>query len=242
MLTQPLWLTLYLCALVAVIQYLTRRYRQWPLWQWLPTPVWCYGLPMVATSLGFTPAASPVYDAVSRWLLPPTLFLLLLPARLRDLARAGPRAIACFAVGAAGIAAGLTTGFLLWRHYLPPEAWQGIGALAGTCRIRVVGYTLKRERVSAEYSAGIENVGYDAIAGLQSPMFLRTVKLKDFPWNGWLALGVAGPAAAAWNPIAGFDDPFGRLLWSALGDPAVLAAPNDAGWVLNRIADVRLGR
>jgi hypothetical protein len=108
-----------------------------------------------------------------------------------------------------------------------------------SCRKTVAGYTLKREFVNVEYSAGIENIGYDALEGLQSPMFIRTVKLKDFPWNGWLKLGVAAPPAAAWNPMAGFSDPFGRLMWSALADPAVLPSPYDAGWMLNRIADVR---
>jgi hypothetical protein len=117
-----------------------------------------------------------------------------------------------------------------------------VGLLTAGCRVRVAGYTIKREYISAEYSAGIENIGYDAITGLASPMFLRTVKLKDFPWNGWLALGINGAPAAAWNPIAGMNDPFGRLLWSALGDPAVLPVPGDAGWVLNRIADVRVNR
>jgi hypothetical protein len=55
--------------------------------------------------------------------------------------------------------------------------------LTAGCRNIVAGYTVKREYFNAEFSAGIENVGYDAIEGLQSPMFIRTVKLKDFPWN-----------------------------------------------------------
>jgi hypothetical protein len=28
-------------------------------------------------------------------------------------------------------------------------------------------------------------------------------------------------------------------MWSAIGDPAVIPAPNDAGWILNRISDVQ---
>jgi hypothetical protein len=114
-----------------------------------------------------------------------------------------------------------------------------VGALAGNCRKRVVGYTKKRQYFSAEFTNGIENVGYDSIAGLNAPMFPRTAKLKDFPWNGWLALGIDGAPVAAWNPIGGFDDDFGRLLWSALGDPAELPTPYDAGWMLNRASDVR---
>jgi len=114
-----------------------------------------------------------------------------------------------------------------------------ISALTASCRALVAGYTLKREYVSVEYSAGIENIGFDSITGLNSSIFVRTAKLKDFPWNGWLSLGTDTPPKAAWNPIAGFNDNFGTLMWWAVGDPAALPAPNDAGWILNRVSDVR---
>jgi len=114
-----------------------------------------------------------------------------------------------------------------------------VATLIGGCRERVAGYTVKRQYFSAEFTNGIENIGFDSIQGLNSPMFIRTVKLKDFPWNGWLTLGIDAQPAAAWNPIAGFTDEFGRLLWSAIGDPALLSAPYDSSWVLNRIADVQ---
>lgn len=113
-----------------------------------------------------------------------------------------------------------------------------VTSLTAECRDTVAGYTVKHEYFNAEYSAGIENVGYDAITGLQSPMFIRTVKLKDFPWNGWLALGIDAEPKAAWNPIAGMTDQFGRLMWFAVGDPALIPSPYEAGWMLNRIADI----
>jgi hypothetical protein len=106
------------------------------------------------------------------------------------------------------------------------------------CRVVVAGYTVKREPYNATFSGGIENLSVDALEGLRSPMFLRTVKLKDFPWNGWLQLGVEPGATAAWNPIGGFSDPFGRLMWGAIGDPAAIPSPYDAGWMLNRFSDV----
>ena len=68
------------------------------------------------------------------------------------------------------------------------------------------------------------------------------MKLKDFPWNGWLALGIDGKPAAAWNPIGGMTDPFGRLLGFTVGDPALLPSPYESGWMLNRIADLPPGR
>jgi hypothetical protein len=114
-----------------------------------------------------------------------------------------------------------------------------VAALTGGCRKRVAGYTVKRQYFSAEFTNGIENIGFDSIGGLNSPIFIRTVKLKDFPWNGWLMLGIDARPDAAWNPIAGFNDGFGRLLWSAIGDPALFSAPYDSSWMLNRIADVQ---
>jgi len=113
-----------------------------------------------------------------------------------------------------------------------------VTALTTSCRALVAGYTLKREYFNAEFSAGVENIGYDALTGFASPIFLRTVKLKDFPWNGWLRLGIDAPPHAAWNPVAGFDDAFGRLMWFAIGDPALVPSPYDAGWTLNRFSNV----
>jgi len=114
-----------------------------------------------------------------------------------------------------------------------------VAALTGGCLKRVAGYSVKRQYFSAEFTDGIENVGFDSIEGLNSPIFIRTVKLKDFPWNGWLTLGIDAHPDAAWNPIAGFTDGFGRLLWSVIGDPALFFAPYDSSWMLNRVADVQ---
>jgi hypothetical protein len=114
-----------------------------------------------------------------------------------------------------------------------------VDALTADCRTLVAGFTVKREYFSTEFSSGIENISYDALEGLSSPMFLRTVKLKDFPWNGWLHLAVRAPPAAAWNPIGGFGDDFGRLMWFASGDSAAIPSPYDHTWILNRISEVQ---
>jgi len=110
-----------------------------------------------------------------------------------------------------------------------------VSLLTRGCERVPVGYRVKREAINDDYSEGVENIGWDAQAGLGSAVFLRTVKLKDFPWNGWLRLGLASRPAAAWNPIAGFGDDAGRLVWAALGDPALLPAPYGGGWIPNRV-------
>jgi hypothetical protein len=110
-----------------------------------------------------------------------------------------------------------------------------VAALTRDCARMVVGYSVKEEFVDAAYPAGIENVAYDSLSGLNSPVFLRTAKLKEYPWNGELHLGVRERSTAAWNPVAGFTDPMGRLIWSAVGDPAMIQFPFNASWMPNRV-------
>ena len=110
--------------------------------------------------------------------------------------------------------------------------------LTGDCRTVVAGYRARRWYYSDDYSLGVENIGYDSHAGLLSAIFIRTVKLKDFPWNGWLTLGVPKAPAAAWNPLGGFTDETGRLIWLALGDPSLFPEPYNTLWSLNRIGEV----
>lgn len=109
-----------------------------------------------------------------------------------------------------------------------------VTTLAAGCKRVVVGYTLREEYFDSEYYNGVENVAFDSQAGLLSPIFPRSVKLKDFPWNGWLRVGISTQPIAAWNPVSGFTDPFGRLLWQAVGDPALLPEPYGGSWMANR--------
>ena len=66
-----------------------------------------------------------------------------------------------------------------------------VRSLTSDCHGMIAGYTVKREFFNTGFSSGVENISFDALEGLSSAMFLRTVKLKDFPWNGWLQLGIA---------------------------------------------------
>src|SRR5712691_9378110 len=112
-----------------------------------------------------------------------------------------------------------------------------VAFLQASCERVVLGYTVRHEHYGADYSQGVENVGYDALEGIASAIFPRTVKLRDFPWNGWLNVAVPAPPSSAWNPVVGgFGDAFGRLVWSAISDPAFLPSPHSGGWIENRVS------
>jgi hypothetical protein len=102
------------------------------------------------------------------------------------------------------------------------------------CERAVIGYRLRREFYNDDFSNGVENVVSDAQFGLNAAVAVRTIKLKDFPWNGWLRLAIDEGEEAAWNPVAGFGDAIGRLVWSTVGDAAFLPIPFNSGYVANR--------
>jgi hypothetical protein len=110
-----------------------------------------------------------------------------------------------------------------------------VASLREGCARTVIGFRLRREFYNDEFSNGIENIAGDSQSGLNSGVVVRTLKLKDFPWNGWLRLGLDERAEAAWNPVAGFSNAAGRLIWSAVGDAALLPVPYNSGWVQNRV-------
>jgi len=109
-----------------------------------------------------------------------------------------------------------------------------LAALGWTCERAVIGYRLRTEFYNDDFSNGIENITVDSQTGFNSPVFVRTVKLKDFLWNGWLRLGIGESPTSAWNPIAGFTDPVGRLIWATAADSAFLPTPHNSRWIANR--------
>ncbi len=110
-----------------------------------------------------------------------------------------------------------------------------VSLLTRGCERVVVGHTVNRTYFNSDFSEGVENIAHDSHTGFVSPIFIRTVKLKDFPWNGWLRLGIDAKPSAAWNPIGGFTDPAGRLIWFTVGDPASFPAPYNGSWTPNRV-------
>ncbi|MGH7227539.1 MAG: hypothetical protein ACRELF_30375, partial [Gemmataceae bacterium] len=109
-----------------------------------------------------------------------------------------------------------------------------VSLLTSNCGRAVAGYTIRHEWYDNDYSTGIQNIAFDSMAGFNAPEFIRTAKLKDYPWNGILRLGVPSPPKAAWNPVAGFTDPAGRLIWSALSDRSGFPSPYGDHWQLDR--------
>jgi uncharacterized membrane protein len=98
----------------------------------VPSIALVYYLPTFASTVGFIPSDSAAYDWMRDYLLPFSLFILMITTDVSAVLRIGPRAIIMMLLGTAGVVLGGPITLLLFSHWLPPDAWKGMAALSGS--------------------------------------------------------------------------------------------------------------
>ncbi|CAH2031694.1 DUF819 family protein [Trichlorobacter ammonificans] len=186
MITHPLLIALVLLALELLVLGLARHPRTGRWFSFIPPVFWIYFLPMLAAGNGLIDPASPLYAQVTRWLLPASLVLLLVPVDARAILRLGPKALAMFVAGAVGIIAGGVLSFALFKPLVGAGFWSGFGALC------------------ASWTGGSANMiaAREALAvpdHVFAPMVIVDTVIP-YLWMGMLMAGVAlQPAFDRWN-------------------------------------------
>lgn len=104
----------------------------WRLFQFLPTLIFMYLVPVVLTNVGVLPAKSPVYDSIQSMLLPMLLTLLLLNLNVARAVRIMGRGIGVFLFGSLGVMVGAVTATAIVHSWLGPSVWRSFGALTGS--------------------------------------------------------------------------------------------------------------
>jgi len=117
---------------VGLIFFLAARPRLVPLFRYLPPVCWVYFLPMIASTFGVLPSSSPAYTWITHNLLPASLILLIVTTDIPSILKLGPKAVTMMLAGTLGVVIGGPVSLWLFQRWLPPEAWKGMGALAGS--------------------------------------------------------------------------------------------------------------
>ncbi len=131
--TEPMALAALLTAVLGVVFWLDSFEALDPVFKYLPPVIWAYFVPMLFTTIGITPAESGVYDWMSTYLLPFSLFLLMITVDLKAILRLGPMALFMMCAGTLGIVVGGPVVFALFGSFFEdPVAWKGFAALSGS--------------------------------------------------------------------------------------------------------------
>lgn len=152
----------------------------------VPPVIWAYFVPMLLTTAGVTPSASPAYDWFSFALLPFALFLLMLTLDLRAVASLGRMATVMMLVGTLGIVLGGPLAYLAVGQFIgDPDAWKGMAALSGSW----IGGTANM--LAIQESVGLGELGpiivVDTVVGygwMGILLFLSTYQARFDRWVG----------------------------------------------------------
>ena len=130
--TEPTSLFAFLAAILGFVFWLATIPRFSRFFELMPPVIWAYFLPMFMTTLGVTPESSVLYDWMSRYLLPFSLFLLMITVDLPAILKLGPVALIMMLAGTFGIVIGGPIAFMVFGGMLPEDAWKGFAALSGS--------------------------------------------------------------------------------------------------------------
>ena len=100
--------------------------------RFLPSIFWIYFLPMLASTFGILDSKSPILPAISTYLLPSCLFLLLLSVDFGAILRLGKTALIMFFSGSLGIMIGIPLVFFLFKDLVGRDMWSSFGALSAS--------------------------------------------------------------------------------------------------------------
>jgi len=129
---EPMAVFGYLAAVYAGIFWISEHPALQKLFRITPAVIYCYFVPTLSTTVGIIPMASPVYDWMTRYLLPVALLLLMITVDLKSILKLGRTALIMVTAGSVGIMLGAQVAYLAFSQWLPPEGWKGLAALTGS--------------------------------------------------------------------------------------------------------------
>jgi uncharacterized membrane protein len=124
---------LAVCASICALVFWSAR-QPWGkrVYRVVPSVVLVYFTPALLAAAGVLPSDSSVYDWMRDYLLPFSLFLLMVTTDVSAILRVGPKALAVMAVGTLGVVLGGPLAFLLFEPWLPADSWKALAALSGS--------------------------------------------------------------------------------------------------------------
>jgi uncharacterized membrane protein len=129
---EPMAVFGYLVAVYAGIFWISEMPALQKVFRITPAVIYCYFVPTLSTTFGIIPMASPVYEWMTRFLLPVALLLLMITVDLKSIVKLGRTALIMVTAGSIGIMIGAQIAYLALGRWLPPEGWKGLAALTGS--------------------------------------------------------------------------------------------------------------
>ncbi len=177
--------------MVPVIFLWLERTTSWKVFDYLPAIIWIFLIPVFLSNFGVIPRESPVYDTFKSFAVPLFIVLMLLDINIREAMKVAWRGAIVLVMGAVGVVVGAVVAFIMFRSELPPNAWSGFGALAGSW----IGGTGNLAAVAESLSTPSEQLGLvvivDNFVYLAYFPLILVCKRWAKPFNRWTGVSQA---------------------------------------------------
>jgi uncharacterized membrane protein len=224
------WPYLAVMLLVAGLFPALERRFGWKLFSVLPPIVLVYLLVTALAVSGLWSVTVEIHAAqsmlVSR-LVPALLFLLMINCDLRAIWALGPRVLGVFACTSVSLFVAFIATFLIYRHWLPGDAWQPIAALSGSWVGGTANMVAVKQAIGMSDAHLAMSLLTDAVCYSMWVVVLFSVARLAPAFNRWTKAKSSGDLPLAPVKTQAPITPDSVLLWLGV---ALLAAAL-AGWV-----------
>ncbi len=132
LITDPTEILIIISIIIAFVYWIKDKTIGKIIFKYIPFILWIYFIPMIITTVGIIPQSSEGYTWATNYFLPASLVLLLISSDIPTILKVGPKALITFFAGTLGIMIGAIISFLLFKNFLPEDAWKGMAALSGS--------------------------------------------------------------------------------------------------------------
>ena len=157
------------------------RKTRWKIFDFLPAIIWIFLTPIFLSNFGIIPRSTPIYTTFKAFAVPLFIVLMLLDINIREALRVAWRGAVVLVMGSFGIVIGAAVAFAAFRSGLPPDAWSGFGALAGSW----IGGTGNLAAVAESLSTPDEFVGVVVVVDNFVYLAYFPIILTSKKWAGW---------------------------------------------------------
>ncbi|MCB0307826.1 MAG: DUF819 family protein [Bdellovibrionales bacterium] len=124
-------LSIFFLIIISIFQ-LNAHPRFGRLLKYIPPIAFAYFVPTALTTMGILPDQNELYGWIKTFMLPVALFLFTIALDLKAIMRLGFKAVVMMVAGTAGIVIGGPIALLIFKAWLPQDAWMGMAALSGS--------------------------------------------------------------------------------------------------------------
>lgn len=132
MIQNPIAILCVLLLIEAAVLFFSESSRTEKLFKFPPPLFWIYFFPMVVSGLGVIPQQHAIYSKITTIVLPAGLILLLISTDMKAILKLGRPALLMMFTGTAGIMIGAPLVVMIFKPWLPADAWSGFGALSAS--------------------------------------------------------------------------------------------------------------